>query len=372
MSLTDRRAGVPHPRPARHLLPALTEEQDAALLALVHQRALTGQQARLVHEALTEAAQPTTGARHWFAKVTGYLGGALLLGGAALLMGAGWDELTRPARAALLAATTVGLVVAGLAISGGPAALLDRADDGPGGRRRLTGALFALASGTAALTAGVLSTGRPWLAAGAVGLVAAGMGYALVPGAFTVLAVEAFGVVVAISLVAEFGRATPLRVAGAMVASAAALALLTEAGRLVPRDLALGVAAAVALIGAQQPLAQAGTAPWAYGLTFAVGLACFALYWLRESSAVLVVGVLAAAVAVPEALWDLSNGTIGGAAVLLVTGACLLAISALGLRMWHDRNVRYRGPFGPVGAAHGPTKVRVRTGSGSYGKGAAP
>jgi hypothetical protein len=313
--------------------------QDAALQSLIAEHTLTEQQAYAVRTALAKADR-AVGPRRWMAEVAGYLGGALVLGGGALLLGTSWDELTDASRSALLAAITFVLGLAGLVIAGGPGALFDLADGRSSARRRVGAALFALASGTAAGSAGVLAEHRTVLAVGAVGLVVAAAGYALLPSAFGLLSTAAFGVMLSIAVVEEAGEATPLRVAVGMVVVGVAFGLLTEAGLLVPRDFALGVGAVIALVGAQQPLAQSDAVGWAYALTFAIGLACFVLYWLRESAAVLIVGVVAVAVAVPEAVWDLTNGAIGGAAVLLVSGATLLLVSAFGLRLWRGRSDR--------------------------------
>jgi hypothetical protein len=97
------------------------------------------------------------------------------------------------------------------------------------------------------------------------------------------------------------------------------------------------IGAALVLIGGQQLLGQSGAQGWAYAVTFAAALAFFALYrWLREA-VLLVAGVVGVAVAAPEAVWDWTDGAAGGAIVLLVAGAALLAASAAGLGLWRSR-----------------------------------
>jgi hypothetical protein len=68
-------------------------------------------------------------------------------------------------------------------------------------------------------------------------------------------------------------------------------------------------------------------------LTLAVAVACFLLYRWRRSVVLLVAGVAGVTLAVPEAVADMANGALSGAAVLLIAGAVLVAASAVGLRL---------------------------------------
>jgi hypothetical protein len=92
-----------------------------------------------------------------------------------------------------------------------------------------------------------------------------------------------------------------------------------------PAQLALAVGAATALFGAQQLLA--GHAPVAYALTGCLALVCFVTYFGMRSTVLLVAGVVATTIVVPEVVWDLTDGAVGGGVLLLVAGAVLLATS---------------------------------------------
>ncbi len=58
----------------------------------------------------------------------------------------------------------------------------------------------------------------------------------------------------------------------------------------------------------------------------------------------LLAGVAGISIAVPEAVWDLTDGAGGAATVLLVTGAALLTASAAGIRVRRHRPPAGRPP----------------------------
>jgi hypothetical protein len=113
------------------------------------------------------------------------------------------------------------------------------------------------------------------------------------------------------------------------------IAALLGAAR--PRHVGLALAATIAIIGAQLGLDRE---PVAYGLTFAIAVVCFLLYWIERATVLLVFGVIAATIAVPEAVNHLTDDSLGGPAILLLTGAVLVAMSALGLWIRSARNGR--------------------------------
>jgi hypothetical protein len=160
---------------------ALTTAQELALRQLSSEGVLTAEQADAVRAALGGAGvgPPATPLAHRLAEVLGYLGGGLMLGGAALLVATSWQELSRPGRIVLLLTVSAALVVAGVLIAGGPRAL--RAPAAHPARLRVTEVLFALAAGTCALTAGTVATSNQVLWGAAVGLGVAVAGYLVVP-----------------------------------------------------------------------------------------------------------------------------------------------------------------------------------------------
>lgn len=62
-----------------------------------------------------------------------------------------------------------------------------------------------------------------------------------------------------------------------------------------------------------------------------IALACLALYGRRRTWVLIVSGVAGLTLAVPEAVWDWTDGAVGGAVILVLAGAVLLAASGLGV-----------------------------------------
>jgi hypothetical protein len=264
--------------------------------------------------------------------VLGYIGGGLVVAGAATLVALSWDDLGRIGIIALLSGVTVALVGAGIAVAGGPARVSLLAGGSSPARRRIVGVLFALAGAVAALTTGVIVDGRPEYAASIAGLVATAAGYALLPTAAGLLATGAFSVMTTATIL-DTSDASPLVWAGGFLALGATWVALARTGVAAPRSLAYGGGAALALTGGQQPLGSADdTRIWAYVMTLAVAFGCLALYRVERHLVLLLAGVLGVTIALPEAVWDATNGAGGAAAILLVGGAVLLTASGIGLR----------------------------------------
>lgn len=315
-------------------MPGTPDGRDAAVRRLVASGILTEEQAVAVLAELRAADAVPAPARRggWWMEVAGYVGGGLMLAGAATLVGVSWDALSQVGQMALLAAVSVALIAAALAIGGGPAALRPVRDGSAPGRRRVIGVLLALAAGPAALAVGVAVDNHPEVLAPAVGLAVAVSGYAwvrTVPGALAAAVLSLITVVSAGNEVTDPVLATAV----GLIALGSTWIALSVGGVVVPRGVGFGIGAAIALIGAQEPIGSSETAGWAYGLTFAVAAACLALYRWQRAAVLLVAGVLGVSVAVPEAVWDWTEGAGGAAGVLLVGGAVLLAASGVGLRL---------------------------------------
>lgn len=307
---------------------ALNVRQLAALRELTTRGVLSHDQEAAVREALDEADAPKRSANR-LVELLGYVGGGLLLGGATLLFATSWEDLSRVAKVVLLGAATVTLVVAGLVTAGGPSKVQALEHQ----RRRVVSTLFALAAGTTALTAGVSVDNHEFLVGSAAGLVVAVAAHAIVPTAITLLAVAATSVSTTGAWVVELVSDRPLIMGLALFALGVIGACLALAGVLRPVPLALAAGAAVALFGAQHPLAGSGTAVVAYALTGALAIAGFAAYLRAHQIVLLVTGVVATTIVVPEAVWDWTDGAVGGGALLLVAGAVLLVASGVGLRL---------------------------------------
>ena len=75
------------------------------------------------------------------------------------------------------------------------------------------------------------------------------------------------------------------------------------------RATAAGIAAALALIGAQFP----EHAFIVYSATLVVALVCFGCYLADRMPILLIGGVIGVTIAVPEAVWDWTGGAVSGA-----------------------------------------------------------
>lgn len=266
-----------------------------------------------------------------WAEVAGYLGGGLVLVGAVLLVATSWGRWGEFARTFVTGAAAVVLLAAGGAASGGL-----------GGRSavrgRISGTLLALGAGAVAAAVAVALTDRAGngaVACGA-GLVVAVVGYVLVPSVPGVLASAGFlAAAILFTLDATVGI-TALN-AGLAVAAGGLLVAGLAFGRVLPhRQTGLVAGLTLAVVGFQHLLGDERAAPAAYLLTFVVGAGCLALLRWERSWVLLVAGVAAVSIAVPEAVWDLTGGAVGGALLVLIAGAVLLLVSFAGFRLRRD------------------------------------
>ncbi|MGV9777678.1 hypothetical protein [Streptosporangium sp. NPDC003464] len=279
--------------------------------------------ARAVREALRE--RPAGGVR--WSEIVSYVGGGLVLAGAATFVGLGWDRMSQPARIAVLAVITALLLAA--------AAWLGRMAWAATGRtaavqRRVAATLAALGSATAALCAGVVAEHDEVLAGGAVGLAVAAAAYVALPTAVGLLACGALALVAVTGLLEAFARPESAAWGAGYVALGALVLALALAGRLVPRPLALGTGAVIALAGGQWPLLW-DEQTWGYSVTALIALACLALYGRERAWVLIVAGVTGLTLAVPEAVWHWTGGAVGGAVILVLAGAVLLTAAGLGV-----------------------------------------
>jgi len=316
------------------------------LRRLVDEAVLSPEQAAEVEHALRDASATHRPRIPW-AEIAGYLGGALVLVGTALLVATSWDGWSEPARTAATATATLILVGAGVVAARGFAALLTARHRPSSARLRVTAALLALAAGTTAITVGVALPDDAGSAGAALacgsGAALAVAGYVLVPSVIGLL--TATGLLLATVLAgldATIGT-TPLRGGLAVVAAGLLIAGLALTEVLPHRLTGLGLGAALALFGAQQPLGEHRTVVVAYVLTFALGTGFLVLHLWARTWLLLVAGVAGITLAVPEAVWDLTDGTAGGAVLVLTAGVVLLAASVAGFRL---RRGPHRNPAG--------------------------
>lgn len=277
-----------------------------------------------------------------FAELAGYIGGAFVISAAALFTVNEWDRLSAGQQIGLLAGIAVVLAAAGLALAvtgDGFAAL--RAGEQPV-RRRLAGVLLTGAGAAAAAAVGLqLESGTSTWADGPV----AGLGTAV-----TLALLAAVGYLVAPTVVGQLGiavgafAAVPffLDAIGEVAAVAFGLIvlavgvlwlLLAERGSWRETGSARVIGCVLAIVGAQLPVFGSDLAWVGYLATGLVAAAAFAVYVGRTAWPYLAAGVVGVTLAVPEALLDWTDGSLGSAGVLLVAGLTLLGASLLGFRL---------------------------------------
>lgn len=309
---------------------------EGAHSALAHPIPSHGSQSHPLRSGDEPSAAPL---RRRFSELAGYVGGSLVVAAGALFVANEWESLTLGLRVGLLLLTAVILAAAGAAItvSAGGRRIL-RSGSRPV-QRRLAGVLLSGAAVAVAAAVGVAvedavdnTFWQPGLATGLALLILAVAGYAVAPsllGQLTAVTGACLSLGFALEALDWTGSVT---VGMTFLALGVGWAAVAERG--VWREVtgARIIGCALALIGAQVPLGS--QVEWvAYVLTGLVAAVGFALYVVRRAWPYLAAGVIGVTLAVPEALLDLTNESLGTAGVLLVAGATLLGASLVGLRL---------------------------------------
>lgn len=287
--------------------------------------------------------------RRRLTELAGYVGGAFVVAAGVLFATREWADLSVTQRVGMLAGVAVVLAAAGVlttATAGGRLAIRERVLDA---RRRLAGTLVTAAAVAAA--AAVLVAVVDWvestsseqesgeligLAGSGTLLVLAVLGYLYVPSLVGQLAAgfaTVYLVPFALMALDVYG---PVLHGLLVVVVGGGWLLLAETGRWREVLPARVVGAAMLVAGAQLPIGSEHH-PWvAYlGLLVVAGVG-FSVYVVRRAWPYLAAGVAGVTLAVPEALLDWTQGSLGTAGVLLVAGLTLLGASLLGLRLRHD------------------------------------
>ncbi|QGK70096.1 hypothetical protein GIY23_11675 [Allosaccharopolyspora coralli] len=330
----------------------LTPRQRAAVRGLVERGVLSPDQADVVLTELAAASVPSASGtanspgqrRGGLWEVLGYAGAALVFGGAALLLHMSWEDLGQVARVSILLALAALVTAAGVLVAGGPSRVRSlRPASTP--RRRIVAALFVLA---APLVAMAVSTGsqNEWAVPTATaGLVVAVVGYLALPSVPGMLAMGAFSVGVVYAATGDWWPGATMLTAALLVALGGVWIALSLAEWLAERTVGLTGGAFIALLGAQWALGLDSTA-WGYGATLALAVVFFGLYVRWQDLPLLVAGIVGVTVSVPEAVWDLTGGALGGPLVVLLAGVALLGAGVFGLRLR-----KRTGPHGASGDA---------------------
>lgn len=322
---------------------ALTREQRDAVLGLVDKGVLTPQQAEAVLTELEGRAVERSTGPVW--EVLGYLGGALVMGGASLLFSLTWRDLSTTTRVIILALATIMLIGVGMLIARGVRALTV-----PSARSRIVSVLFALGSVTAASAVGlIVSREHTWDVVWAIsGFGVAVLGYLALRATPGLLATWVFSVALVFAAVGDISRHTgaddftkyTVWLSVGLVVLGVVWAGLARARVLVQHTTAGALGVVTALVGAQYPFLF-NHASWGYVVTAGIALVCFAAYFDQHDLVLLAGGVVGLTVVVPEAVSDWSGGAVSGSLAALIAGAVLLLTGGVGLR-WHQRGPRQR------------------------------
>lgn len=328
------------------------DRSSAIIAALVEQGLVSGERrdeaAAVVEAALGPPSTVPAPLRRRFAELAGYVGGAFLVAAAGLFLAERWIDLSVPQQVGLLFGVAGLLVAAGLVVTvtaGGSAALRVGAEPV---RRRLASVLFTAAAPVSAAAVlvwvvhvleqdGTLEQQGHLVGLGAsvTLLVVAALGYVMAPsllGQAAVAVGTAYAVPFALNTLdsTEDVELVPLGLTFLVVGTL----WLALAERAVWREpLPARVIGSIFLVvGAQVPVGS--DQPWiGYLLTVLVAAAGFVGYVVRRAWPYLAVGVIGVTLAVPEALLDWTEGSLGTAGVLLVAGVTLLGAAVLGLRL---------------------------------------
>ncbi|MGH3737529.1 MAG: DUF2157 domain-containing protein [Micromonosporaceae bacterium] len=301
-----------------------------ALGALVDEGTLTPDQAHRVAQVLRADAVVPAGASRAVIEAGGYVGGALVAGGAGLVVSYFWDDLSNLTRLGVALGATLVLVVAAL-LAGLSRGRL--ADSPVRGRLASTlGAFAALVAGGAAELLRELLVDRyadDWL----FGFQGLGVALVAVPlyAAFRrvplLLAVWYAGAALMVELGQQLAPDRGIWSWGWLMAAYGAIWLSVAVARLVPESGAAGfLGGAAGLVGAEylatysRSLALVGLL---IGAAFVV--ACFVSFARDRQWPVLVAAVLIALLVPTSAVVVLFDSSLAGGVTLIVVGAALLA-----------------------------------------------
>lgn len=313
--------------------------------ALVRQGLLAPDQrddaAAIVHRSLVaETAAPTTPLRRRFAELAGYVGAAFVVSAAVIFAGTQWPRLSETQRVGLLVAAAAVLAVAGLALGrlgGGFPALRHGAEPN---LRRLASVLFVGAAATAGGAVGVqvsrmadVGSAAPLLLGFAAFTALATVGYLLTPSVVGQVAIALGAFLLVPQVLDQLGDVDAVAFGVAVLLIGLLWLVLAERGlwhEVLPGRV---IGCILTVVGAQIPVGDFEQRWIAYAALFAVAAAAFGMYVARRAWPYLATGVVAVTLAVPEALLDWTDDSLGPAGALLVAGVTLLVASLAGLRL---------------------------------------
>jgi hypothetical protein len=320
---------------------------QAALARLVADGTLTADQA---HAVLVEAlpSRPTEPGRpSWTAllsEIGGYVGGAFVVAAVAVFTGPNWDRISLGGRVAVFAVPALLLVVAAFLLARStPGGWTFAEVSGTTARRRLVAVLLLVAAGLGGGVAAVLNdVVDDGLVFFGTALVLTAAGYVVCRGFVLHAAMALAAAMTSSSLVMEIidtsseaSWETEQMWVGLVLLMVAVLwAALSLAGVLAEQALGLLAAGVIGFVAGEILANGAEGQEWMGYLVLAVLAAAGLLGYIRlHYVGLLAVGVVALATVVPQAVIDYTEGALGAAGALLVTGLSIVGASAAGLRL---------------------------------------
>lgn len=337
---------------------------EAALERLVSDGTITQEQARAVARETGPWPQPTqpqhlaegptqraaAGRGSWttvLAEVGGYVGGAFVVAAVAVLTGPNWDDLSQTARFAVFAVPAVLLALAAFLVARGTPGgwTIHERGRGAGPRRRLVSVLLLVTAGLGGGVAAVLHEGSDDSMVYFLTAFALSAAFYAVCRGFVLHAGTAFAATLAAAMTASELFIEPtdyltneareqLVIGFTLLGVAVVWAALTLIRILDEQALGLFIAAVVAFF-AGEVLAQSGedTSWIGYLVLASLAAGCLLGYVRSRHVALLAVGVVSLATVVPQAVYDYTDGAVGAAGALLITGLSIVGASAAGLRL---------------------------------------
>jgi hypothetical protein len=277
------------------------------------------------------------------AEVGGYIGAAFVIAAALVFTGPQWQHLSRAGREAVLGIPALLVLAGAVALAqAAPGGWSPRARTGLGARRRLVSALVLVGGGLlGGLTAELLqnqSAADSGLQATAAALTVTAVWAVGFAGCRILLLHLATAVASCVSVMTTIswrfgGDVEPWWMGAGLVAVALVWAGLTALGAMDDREVGYPVAGIIAFIGSEL-LSVADHHAWiGYLLLAVLAVAGLAGYVRARLVPVLVVGVVSLATVVPQSIIDYTNGALGAAGALLVTGLSIVGASVVGLRI---------------------------------------
>lgn len=303
----------------------ILEEHEAALQRLVARGELSSAQADAVRREFAAVPSKRVG---WLTEVAGYAGAGLMLAGAVLFLSNAWERLTDPAKVVILLGIAAVLATAALFVTAG-----EGIRKAKGAKGRAASGLLALSAIPVSLAGGVAATTHEAAYAFLAGLIAGIAGLAIRSNALGIVITAFMTGGAVIMIMDELVHAKALGTGIVLIIAATTWIIASLMNWVRPQQLGFVAGGTLAIIGAQLPVGENNTKVWAYVLTGAVALACFLLYRWNRSVPMLVGGVAGVTLAVPEAIYDATDGGLSPAVILLIAGIVLVLASVFGMQL---------------------------------------